>query len=88
LFEQSQNKIKAKPKQANKTKQNRTKQRNTNTNTKREQHKQKQTGSGKSSLFAALFRITDDFFSDSKIFIDGIEIHSIPLKVLRKQLGK
>lgn len=39
------------------------------------------TGSGKSSLFAALFRLTPIF--DGSIYIDAVDITNVPLKKLR-----
>ena len=43
------------------------------------------TGSGKSSLLAALFRITD--LEKGTIFIDGIDISTVKLSTLRFRLG-
>jgi ABC-type multidrug transport system fused ATPase/permease subunit len=43
------------------------------------------TGSGKSSLMVALFRIAPLVSGD--IFIDGININSVPLSILRSKLG-
>lgn len=42
------------------------------------------TGSGKSSLLGALFRATD--VQDGSIFIDGIDIGSVPVQELRARL--
>jgi ATP-binding cassette subfamily C (CFTR/MRP) protein 1 len=43
------------------------------------------TGSGKSSLITALFRIQD--ISAGSIIIDGLDIATLPLKLLRSKLG-
>ncbi|RYY79193.1 ATP-binding cassette domain-containing protein [archaeon] len=43
------------------------------------------TGSGKSSLMIALFRIQE--LSGGSITIDGVDISSIPLYILRSRLG-
>jgi ATP-binding cassette subfamily B protein len=43
------------------------------------------TGSGKTILCDLLVRILEP--SEGSIFYDGIEIHSIPLKVLRRDIG-
>ena len=43
------------------------------------------TGSGKSSLMIALFRIQE--LAEGKIWIDGIDTGTIPLRVLRSKLG-
>ena len=43
------------------------------------------TGSGKSSLLVALFRIEE--LSGGSITIDGLDIRTVPLHVLRSRLG-
>jgi ABC-type multidrug transport system fused ATPase/permease subunit len=43
------------------------------------------TGSGKSSLMVALFRIQE--LAEGKMFIDQLDISTVPLSVLRKKLG-
>ncbi|XP_060065141.1 ATP-binding cassette sub-family C member 5-like [Ylistrum balloti] len=43
------------------------------------------TGAGKSSLVAALFRLAD--LSDGNLFIDDVEIRTIPRKLLRSSLA-
>jgi ATP-binding cassette subfamily C (CFTR/MRP) protein 1 len=43
------------------------------------------TGSGKSSLMVALFRIQE--LSEGNLFIDNLDIATIPLDILRKRLG-
>jgi ATP-binding cassette subfamily C (CFTR/MRP) protein 4 len=45
------------------------------------------TGAGKSSIFQALFRLTDKSTTDGKLFIDGIDINKISLKNLRSILN-
>ena len=45
------------------------------------------TGAGKSSIFQALFRLTDKSTTDGRIFIDGIDISQISLKNLRSVLN-
>jgi ABC-type multidrug transport system fused ATPase/permease subunit len=45
------------------------------------------TGAGKSSVFQALFRLTDKSTIDGKLFIDGIDINKISLKNLRSILN-
>jgi ATP-binding cassette subfamily C (CFTR/MRP) protein 4 len=45
------------------------------------------TGAGKSSIFQALFRFTDQSTTDGKIFIDGIDISTISLNALRSILN-
>ncbi|CAF0946034.1 unnamed protein product [Rotaria sordida] len=45
------------------------------------------TGAGKSSIFQALFRLTDKSTIDGKIFIDGIDISKISLNDLRSILN-
>ena len=43
------------------------------------------TGSGKSSLMVSLFRV--EHLTQGQIFIDGIDIASVPLAILRRKLG-
>jgi ATP-binding cassette subfamily C (CFTR/MRP) protein 1 len=43
------------------------------------------TGSGKSSLMVALFRIQE--LSDGKLYIDNLDVATVPLSVLRRKLG-
>jgi ATP-binding cassette subfamily C (CFTR/MRP) protein 1 len=43
------------------------------------------TGSGKSSLMVGLFRIQE--LADGKLYIDNLDISTVPLHVLRKKLG-
>ena len=45
------------------------------------------TGAGKSSIFQALFRLTDKSTTDGKILIDGIDISRISLNDLRSVLN-
>jgi ABC-type multidrug transport system fused ATPase/permease subunit len=45
------------------------------------------TGAGKSSIFQALFRLTDKSTTDGKILIDGIDISMISLNDLRSILN-
>ena len=45
------------------------------------------TGAGKSSIFQALFRLTDKSTTEGHIFIDGIDISQISLKNLRSILN-
>ncbi|CAF1443909.1 unnamed protein product [Adineta steineri] len=45
------------------------------------------TGAGKSSIFQALFRLTDKSTTNGKILIDGIDINRISLNVLRSNLN-
>ena len=44
------------------------------------------TGAGKSSLLAALLRLTP--IASGRITIDGTDVASIPPKVLRRAIGK
>ncbi|CAM6124334.1 unnamed protein product [Calypogeia fissa] len=43
------------------------------------------TGAGKSSILSVLFRLTP--ISSGKIFIDGVDISKVPLRVLRSRLS-
>ncbi|CAF0967306.1 unnamed protein product [Rotaria sordida] len=45
------------------------------------------TGAGKSSIFQALFRLTDKATTDGKILINGIDISTISLNYLRSKLN-
>ncbi|CAF1164650.1 unnamed protein product, partial [Didymodactylos carnosus] len=45
------------------------------------------TGAGKSSIFHALFRLTNKSIEDGQIFIDGIDISTMGLRDLRSNLN-
>ncbi|CAF3763598.1 unnamed protein product [Rotaria sp. Silwood1] len=45
------------------------------------------TGAGKSSIFQALFRLTDKSTTDGKILIDGVDVNKISLNALRSNIN-